>query len=204
MPWAKPTDLTGRTFGSWTVLSYAGKRRWFCRCACGEERSVLGDTLRRGESTKCRPCRNSRPTWIKHGATGTRLYRVWASMKGRVASKDPRYGGRGIQICNEWKNNFDVFRDWALANGYAPGLSIDRINNDGHYEPGNCRWADIKQQARNKRTNVRVEFRGRTGILTDFAVELSLRVKSVEARLRRGWSVNDALTVPLLGARQRR
>ena len=93
----------------------------------------------------------------KHGGNGTKLYYVWCTMKSRCMNKNSidykNYGGRGITICPEWTENFIVFRDWALNNGYAKGLQINRIENNGNYEPNNCNWVTQKENLRNKRNN---------------------------------------------------
>lgn len=192
-------DLGGTVWGPWAVLRYAGNSKWLCRCGkCGAERTIQSNLLRTGHRAKCFKCEDPRRASLTHGGVGTRLYGVWESIKGRTAClRDSRYGGRGIKICEEWKASFAAFRDWALANGYAPGLSIDRIDNNGNYEPGNCRWATRSEQQRNRRNNVIVEFGGRRGLLADFIAERAINRKVVESRLRNGWSVHDALTKPV-------
>lgn len=150
-------DLTNREFGEWTVIQRTennehGSARWLCRCSCGKEKIVDGGSLRSGRSKSCGHFRkNGNP---KHGGRWTRLYMVWDSMRGRCFTTSNKnykdYGGRGIMVCEEW-NDFSAFRDWALANGYKKGLSIDRINNDGNYEPSNCRWATPHEQRINQR-----------------------------------------------------
>ena len=146
----KIIDLSGQTFGRWTVLGYAGRSRWNVRCDCGVEVTLLGHNLRRGSTRSC-GCLQ-----FRHGeGKGTRLYNIWIGMRGRclsptIACKDD-YGGRGIGICAEW-SDYAVFRDWALANGYRDDLTIDRYPDvDGWYELGNCRWATRKQQSNNRR-----------------------------------------------------
>lgn len=151
-------DISGQQFDRWTVLQKAGNDSrggaiWLCRCACGTERGVLGADLRQGKSRSC-GCEGSRATVgarsKTHGATRTRLYTTWKNMKKRCADlADPRYGGKGISVWQEW-HDFAAFRDWALANGYADDLTIERKDSDGDYHPGNCEWADAKTQARNR------------------------------------------------------
>lgn len=107
------------------------------------------------------------------------------------------YGGRGIKICDEWLYSYDAFVDWAKENGYKEGLSIDRINNDGNYEPANCRWITKREQNRNKRTNVMVTYRGETKPLVVWCEELGLKYDPIHNRITQGWDVESAFNTPL-------
>lgn len=150
-------DLTGQIFGEWTVMYRAentkrGSTMWHCKCSCGKEKDVYGGSLRCGRSRSCGHFRiKGNP---KHGKRYTKLYMVWDSMRSRCNTPTNKsyhyYGGRGISVCKEW-DDFKNFETWALKNGYKEGLSIDRINNDGNYEPPNCRWTTAHEQRINQR-----------------------------------------------------
>ncbi len=169
-------DLKGRKFGCWTALEGAernkhGAATWLCRCDCGREVVVAGNNLRRGISMGCVSCAlKDNANRLTHGGAGTRLFGIWTALRQRCGNKNASnykyYGGRGIAVCKEW-SAFVAFRDWALANGYKEDLSIDRINNDGNYEPENCRWATAKQQQRNGRHNDHITINGRTRTLAE-------------------------------------
>ena len=169
-------DLTGQRFSAVVVLERAenSKRNevmWRCRCDCGKEFITRARSLRSGEVTSCgclgkeHAVAAMKKANTKHGASPHRgyakLYNTWLRMKGRcsrpTATSYKYYGGRGISVCEEWEKDFVAFRDWALANGYQEGLSIDRIDVNGNYCPENCRWITMSEQQRNKRNTKKRE-----------------------------------------------
>lgn len=151
----------GTVFGRWTVLAPAkrdkhGRKRFLCRCDCGVEKLVAGTYLRHGKSQSCGCLQRERAPGapIKHGMAGTPEYRAWQQMRQRCSNRRHvewrNYGGRGICVCKEWDQSFQAFYEHV---GPRPSSqhSLDRIDNDGNYEPGNVRWATASEQRRNQR-----------------------------------------------------
>lgn len=134
------------------------------------------------------------------GRRRNKLYTAWWNMVRRCTDEStesfPHYGGRGIVVCEEWLNSFETFRDWALANGYLDGLTIDRIDPNGNYNPGNCRWMTPKQQANNRRSNRICTFNGVTGTMAELCDLFKLDYSLVNCRIQRGWSVEKAMSTP--------
>lgn len=192
-------DLTGQRFGKLTVLEECGRKNgsvvWRCKCDCGNEVSVRANSLRKGKTMSC-GCYN-RDIITKHGMGRTRLHGIWSNMRHRCGNSQAinadRYIERGIKVCKEWANSFEAFAEWALANGYRDDLSIDRIDNNGNYEPSNCRWVTVKEQGRNKRNNVLITHNGETHCLSEWAEITNQPQGRLRMRYHRGWSDEEIL-----------
>lgn len=198
-------QLAGRTFGRLTVIERAGGAAghslWLCHCECGATSTVPGVVLVQGKSRSCgclsrEVSRASGKKNTRHGHTYSPTHRSWSAMKTRCldpGSKDyPRYGARGISICARWM----TFENFLQDMGARPdGTSLDRWpNQSGNYEPGNCRWATPAEQTRNSSTATLLEMDGRTECIADWAALTGLKAVTIGARVKRGWSIRDALT----------
>ena len=204
---SKLIDLTGQRFGRLTVIERAenaGNKqiRWLCKCDCGGKVTVRGDHLRSSYVLSCgclnreNTSKRSRKLMTKHGLYYTRLYKTWSNMKDRCCNPKnrsyPRYGGRGITVCEEWLHNFQAFYDWAMANGYRDDLSIDRIDNDKGYSSDNCRWATAEMQLNNVSTNRRVTINGKIMTLKQWCELFKMNYETVRYRLNKGWTPEEA------------
>lgn len=142
-----------------------------------------------------------------HGQSGTKLHFIWIEMRRRCQSlnhpKYHLYGGRGIKVCDEWQS-FEIFYKWSSENGYIEGLSIDWINNDGNYEPTNCRWTTQFRQNNNTRRTRKVTYKGKTQSLADWARELNLNYNTLRSRRRIGWNIAAIFETPMEGKRHDR
>ncbi len=204
----KIVDLTGQRFGRLLVLHMEEKRAkngmkiYHCLCDCGKEHYVTTNNLLNGSTNSC-GCYRKEYVADKnyvHGKSKTRLHGIWRGIKDRCLNQNNSrfnlYGGRGITICKEWKDDFQAFYDWSMKNGYADNLSIDRIDVNGNYEPSNCRWADDKTQANNKTTSVLLTMNGETHTISEWAGIVGIDRKTISDRITRfGWSAEKALTV---------
>ena len=204
----------GQRFGRWTVLSAAGKDKngkhlFLCMCECGTESNVYGSSLKSGHSRSCGCLKLE--TCVKSMLSGRGLssptlnykkpeYRIWCAMKDRCNRQKNKnyadYGGRGIRVCNEWNDSFEAFYS---SVGQRPTSlhSIDRIDNDGDYEPGNVRWATQSDQARNTRTTRKYTYKGETLSLTTWAERVGIKPCSLKYRLNMGWQFERAITEPV-------
>ena len=137
----------------------------------------------------------------KHGKEPKRLYNIWKSMRQRCnnpnATSYPRYGARGITVCSDW-DDFAIFREWAIHNGYSATLTIDRINNSGNYEPNNCRWVSYETQNNNRRDNRILECNGEKRTMAEWSKITGISENTIYARLRRGWTSEQAILSPVV------
>lgn len=203
----KPIDLKGKTYGRLTVIEYAGRKnkktQWKCRCSCGNILVVATNNLRNGHTQSCGCYAKEVATKnaTKHNQVGTQLYRAWANMITRATNpkfiEADRYVNRGITVCPEWLEDSSIFIEWALKNGYQKGLSLDRIDNSKGYYPDNCRWANKKQQCRNKDNNVWIDYKGMRKTLIEWSEYLGISYKKLHSRIRKhNWDIKRAFTTP--------
>lgn len=195
---SRPADLIGQRFVRLVVMYRAenttgGKAQWFCACDCGQSAVVSTDKLRRNNTRSCGCLKrelaaaNMRRLVFRHGLGRTRSYGTWGNMMERCFDqrdgKYRDYGARGITVCERWRNFENFYADM----GERPkGLTIERIANDGNYEPGNCRWATPKEQANNTRRNRRISFGGETLTLTEWSQRLGISPSTLHAALAFG------------------
>ena len=142
---------------------------------------------------QCHVCGCGRKSHNSRGYGSDPLYIEYVSIRRRIRGHQ-QY--KGIQMCEEWEQDFTKFREWAVKAGYQKGLTIDRIDNNRGYEPSNCRWATLKQQANNRRSNVRLEYKGETKTLSEWADSLKVPYATIRNRWGNGWSVEDILCTP--------
>lgn len=190
-------------FGRLTVIDRAGSHpkrgciMWRCVCECGRETIVNGVLLRDGTTKGC-GCSVGKSN-ITHGHSYSITYSSWKAMLKRCRYKKHQafknYGGRGIKVCNRWQTSFQAFLE-DMGERPSKKMCIDRINNDGDYEPGNCRWASMKEQQRNRRGNVRITFQDETMTEAEWARKIGISQTALKRRLDMGWDIADALTRP--------
>ena len=199
-------DITGSRFGRLTAIEKAGSGRgralWACLCDCGGHKIVDGVRLRNGAVKSCGCWKTDMPAQLRHGQnrTGNRskAYSSWHHMRDRclnpASAKWEHYGGRGITICDRWATFEAFYEDMGDC---PPGHTIDRIDVNGNYEPGNCRWADALAQSRNVRRNVKLSMGGETLPVWEWSERVGISVTTLIMRRRRGWSDSEALTTPM-------
>lgn len=217
---AKAIDLKGQRIGRLVVIEFdkitvapngRTTRFWKCACDCGNVISVRTSSLKDGNTKSCGCLKKDLVSQVnyKHGQKGTRLYRIWGTMKKRCYYPKHKnymnYGGRGITICEEWlgEHGFENFASWALNNGYSDELTIDRIDNRKGYSPENCRWATATEQQNNRRNNVKYFYEGKSLSAKEWANTKGIPLRTLLNRLYiQKWSIERALTEPLYKSNQ--
>lgn len=200
-------DISGKKFARVTAISRSANRigisHWKCVCDCGNEFIVSGKSLKSGNTKSCGCLKKEKlienGKLKKHGLSGSETYHTWRAMKARCYNKKTEsfknYGGRGITVCDEWRNSFQCFYD---DMGRVPkGKSIDRIDNNGNYNPSNCKYSTCKEQLNNTRANKIIAFNGESKNVTQWAECLGVSRMLIFNRLYAGWSIEKALTEPI-------
>lgn len=200
------TKLVGQRFGiltviSWGMQSVVGKKSlWLCKCDCGSEVHIIRSNLISGNSSSC-GCKEGKFTH-GHSVNGrqSRTYKSWSMMivrcKATSGESYDLYSGRGIKVCESWHSFENFLKDM----GERPlGMTLDRRDTNGNYEPNNCRWASAKQQARNMRTNKIITYAGQSLCISEWAEVTGINRSTIVGRLRRGWTVEQTFTLPMNG-----
>lgn len=205
----KPLDLIGQRFGRLTVVGRDAKVGgdgvryvvWICKCDCGGDARVMTGPIRKKNGTRSCGClQKERTAEAKrtHCGTGTAEFRVWMHMRERCRNPNDKafrnYGGRGICVCERWSDFANFLAD--MGKRPSPKHSIERLDVDGHYEPGNCTWATKSQQARNTRSTTYLTIDGVTRRLVEWADEYNIPASEVHKRIYRGWNEADAVKRP--------
>lgn len=204
----KVIDLCGCRFGRLLVLNQAEsrmgkdgkpKRRWNCRCDCGNNIIATTQDLRKGDVKSCGCLHDelARQRLTIHGDSNTKLHSIWCAMRRRCRDQHQEdykyYGGKGVVVCDEWENSFPAFKEWAMNNGYEDGLTIDRIDVNGNYCPDNCRWTTMKVQNNNRTSNINITYNGTTHTLMEWSEIYGIPYTTLYMRLRSGRDFADAI-----------
>lgn len=201
-------NYSGDIYGNIEVLEMTNKRKrnyvvYKCKCnKCGRifENSLEHYRKRAKSGINTMTCGCYNPhynNFYKNGLSKTRIRFIYNNMKARCYNSNDKgyknYGGRGIKICDEWLNDFINFYNWAMSNGYKDNLTIDRIDVNGNYEPNNCKWANYEEQMNNRTNTIKLEYKGITKTLTQWAKEYNIPIETLRCRINRGWDIDRAL-----------
>ena len=200
-------DLAGKRYGDLIVVKRAdntssGLAMWECLCDCGKTTIVRGSSLRNGTVKSCGCLRYRKKPSLRHGMSHTKLYWVWSNIKKRCYNvTDPaykNYGGRGIKMCDLWKDSFEAFSEWALNNGYVDGLSIERKDVNGDYCPENCEWIPFNEQQNNRTTCLLYTYNGETKNLAEWCKCFGIPYMTAYTRINRWkWDFERTISEPV-------
>lgn len=203
-------DLTGQKFGRLTVISYQGNDKhrnalWLCECECGNKIIKTARYLYHGKTISCgcwqkEIAQNMGKNNLKYPNAIPRLLSIWNGINYRCSNERcwdyKNYGERGIKVCDEWITSFSKFQEWALSNGYADDLTIERKDVNGDYCPENCEWIKNEEQTWNKRNTIKILFQGKQVKLKDVCDKYNIPYNRAAQRLRLGWDTEIALFAP--------
>lgn len=211
----KKVDLTGQRFGRLTVIKRIGTKYhqslWLCKCDCGNTKEVICQNLKHGSVRSCGCLLNEARKKVgisndigklnyRHGDFGTHLYGIWNAMKNRCLNTKSNgykwYGARGIKVCDEWLD-YTNFKQWAIKNGYNDGLSIERVDVNGNYEPSNCIWIKKREQGFNKRTTRYIQYRGKNYTIREISEITGLSIRTIRGRVERGCTPDEIFSPKL-------
>ena len=192
---------TGKRFGNLVCIGKdpsKDSRYYLFKCDCGNVKSIIQDSVKRGATISCGCYRKKNPAHLTYGFSHTRIDNIFKSMIDRCENPKSynyhKYGARGIRVCNEWKTNKVRFFEWAFSNGYSESLTLDRIDNSKGYSPNNCRWVTYKVQNNNRRNNHRITAFGMEKTMSEWSDYTGIKASNIYCRLKKGWSVEKALT----------
>lgn len=199
-------SLVGQIFGRLTVIEEIEKkgphRYYLCKCSCGNFKAIRQNSLLLGKTKSCGCLQKekakitARNINLSHGDFGTKLYRVWAGIKNRCKNPNFKYfsdyGGRGIKICLSWEE-YTKFKEWAINSGYQEGLTIERIDVNGDYEPNNCKWITMAEQGKNKRWSKKILYNGKEYTIKELSEVSGIKERTIRERYNRGWKTEDLI-----------
>lgn len=204
-------DITGQTFGKLTAIKRVennnlGKVQYLCLCECGNKKIVTKQNLTNGICKSCGCIKKEQDKinlkFPKHNMCSTRLYNIWKGMRWRCRSKKNKrrkfYLDKSIEVCKEWQEDFLNFYNWAMNNGYKDTLTIDRINNDGNYEPDNCRWATYTEQNNNQSTSKKYIYKNKIYTIKELSEMTGIKLPTLYQRLEQSkWEIEKAINTPV-------
>lgn len=203
----KKLDIkSGDRFSRLTIIKEVDSRKkarfFLCRCDCGIEKEIRMVLLTNGDTKSCGCYKREHLLNMiyKNGLSRTKPYAIWNSMKQRCCNKNSKayehYGARGVRVCDEWMD-FEIFYDWTINNGYQEGLTLERIDVNGNYEPSNCTWIPQSEQSNNTRRSRIILYEGKEQNLRQWANELNIKYDTLFGRLSKGWSIKKAFETPV-------